>query len=96
MPLPSFKQGFYGKDDVALAVKLNFKWGQLSLILLYDAAFCQKWTLFVQFSFYRKIHGHCIFLAKGFVVEQNKRKLTPVKIHYCQSIISLPNPFSIF
>ena len=49
-------------DDVALAVKLNLKWGPFSWILLYNAAFCQKNAIAMKKS---------PFWAKGCIKEQN-------------------------
>ena len=45
--------------------------------------------------FMEKVHGNCIFLAKGCVVEQNSKKETPLKIwFYYQVDINLPmKPF---
>ena len=37
-----------------VAVKLNFKWGLLSCILLIDTAFCQKRQFLINFPFFQK------------------------------------------
>ena len=47
----------------------------------------------LNFAFNGKFHGNFIFLANGYILRQNSRKLTPLKISfYCQGNITRP-PF---
>ena len=75
MPLPSFKKGAIGQGKVVQAVKLNFKQGLLSLIFLYDAAFCQKMRFSCNFSEKKKIYQKQSFLAKGKMQDTRKSKM---------------------
>ena len=78
----ALKKGLQGQGDLELEVKSSFKWGLLSPIVFYDAAFCSNGLFLFKFLYYRKFHGNCIFLANGCTVEQNSRKKTPLKVKF--------------
>ena len=53
--------------------------------------FAQNGLFLFNFCFTKKIHGNCIFLAKGCIVAPNSRKQTPLKIRfYFQTNINQP------
>ena len=72
--------------------KIEFQVGSVFLSSALGCSLPLKNGLFLlNFAFNGKFHGNFIFLANGYILRQNSRKLTPLKISfYCQGNITQP------